>query len=449
MSVRISSGSDFSQRGISANILPKLTGLALLYILFAPGTLLCAQQSGAARGAGAPELDHLLREAQQALDRKDYAAAVPSLDAIVKLQPDMVPAWFNLAYAYTGLHRNDEAVEAYRKTLQLQPDLFDAQLNLGILLVEMQRAPEAAEHLEKAAALKPENHRAHLYAGRALSAAGKSEEAEQQYLAALILDASSAMTHFDLGQLYLDQKRFEPALQFFEKASELDPKLTQAQLGLALAAEGLKMPKEAVKHFEQYLAAQPGDAETRFHLAKLYLEEGENDQALASLEKVREAKPDLAGLAAALGDACALLKKFPDSEKYYRRALQETPRDSDLRRALGQTLIEEQNFSEAETEFRTALELDPRSREALKGLASSVYLQERYGEAIPLYEALAKAPESPGVFFLLATCYDHLQDRLKALENYERYLDLSHGRNPDQEWQAKHRAKLLRADLKK
>ena len=37
----------------------------------------------------------------------------------------------------------------------------------------------------------------------------------------------------------------------------------------------------------------------------------------------------------------------------------------------------------------------------------------------------------------------------KALENYERYLQLSHDLNPDQEWQARQRAKLIRDQLKK
>jgi hypothetical protein len=57
-------------------------------------------------------------------------------------------------------------------------------------------------------------------------------------------------------------------------------------------------------------------------------------------------------------------------------------------------------------------------------------------------------PPAP-VFFILATCYDHLHIRLQALENYERFLTLSQDQNPDQEWQARQRAKLLRRELRK
>jgi tetratricopeptide (TPR) repeat protein len=155
-------------------------------------------------------------------------------------------------------------------------------------------------------------------------------------------------------------------------------------------------------------------------------------------------------LAAALGDVCALLKKFPESEKFYRQALLATPAEPDLHRALGQALLDEGKFSEAEVEFRTALKSDSRSRGAAQGLASSLYFQKRYPEAIPLLEALGRAPNPPALlFFFLATCYDHLHILQKALDNYERFLELSKGQSPDHEWQSTQRAKLLRHQLGK
>src|SRR5207249_7992461 len=151
---------------------------------------------------------------------------------------------------------------------------------------------------------------------------------------------------------------------------------------------------------------KPDDFEVRFHLAKVYLQLGENQQALTSLQAVYAAKPETPGLAAALGDVNALLKRFPESEKFYRQALAATPDQAGLHRALGQTLLEEQKVGIAEAEFRRALDLDPHDAEAAKGLASSLYLGKRYAEAIPLIEALLRAPHAAaGLYFILATCY--------------------------------------------
>ncbi len=428
--------------------------LAFILLLFClvPARVLAAIGPGQESASRTKDADvpKLLRTAQDALNRNDFAVAADALKQVVEAQPTLTAAWFNLGYAYTGLQKHEEAVAAYRKTLELDPNLFEARLNLGILLFQLNNPQGALEHLEKAATLKPDHLRAQLYYGRALARTGQMERAEKQYQAVLRLDQKLAIAHYDLGQLYLQQKRYQEALGSFQKASELDPALSQAQLGMALAMEGLKDPVKAVAHFEQYLAARPDDLETRFHLARLYLEQGKNPQAYEGLQAVYRARPGTPGLAAALGDVCALLKKFPESEKFYRQALLAAPADPDLHRALGQTLLGEEKLSEAEVEFRTALKGDPRSREAGQGLATCLYSQKRYPEAIPLLEALVRAPDPPAILiFALATCYDNLHVLKKALENYERYLQLSQGQSPDHEWQATQRAKLLRHQLQK
>jgi tetratricopeptide (TPR) repeat protein len=392
----------------------------------------------------------LLRTAQEALGRNDFATVVDALKQVVEAQPALTAAWFNLGYAYTGLHKYEEAIASYRKAIELDPNLFEARLNLGILLIQLKNPQAALQHLEKAAALKPDHLRAQLYYGRALALTGQTERAEKQYQTVLRLDPRLASVHYDLGQLYLQQKRYQEALGSFQNAFERDAALSQAQLGMALATEGLKDEVNAVGHFEQYLAAHPDDLETRFHLARLYLELGKNQQAYEGLQSVYRLKPETPGLAAALGDVSALLKKFPESEKFYRQALLAAPADPDLHRALGRTLLEEEKLSEAEVEFRAVLKSDPRSRDAAQGLVTSLYHQKRYPEAISLLEALTSAPNPPAILvFALATCYDNLHVLKKALDNYERFLQLSKGQSPIQEWQATQRAKLLRHQLQK
>jgi len=118
------------------------------------------------------DVSTLLRTAQDALGRNDFAAAADALKQVVEAQPTLTAAWFNLAYAYTGLHKQAEAVASYRKALALDPNLFEARLNLGILLIQLNDPQAALEHLEKAATLKPDHLRAQLYYGRALALTG-------------------------------------------------------------------------------------------------------------------------------------------------------------------------------------------------------------------------------------------------------------------------------------
>src|SRR3989454_4413798 len=69
----------------------------------------------------------LLRAADEALGRKDFPSAVRALKSVVEVEPGSAAVWFNLAYAYSELHENEKAAEAYRKTLEVQPGLFRSE----------------------------------------------------------------------------------------------------------------------------------------------------------------------------------------------------------------------------------------------------------------------------------------------------------------------------------
>ena len=432
-------------RGTAQAVTDILVFLVFVLIFMAANCL----AGQAAKAPASPDIPSLLENAQKALDQKDFVTAAEALAAIVKARPDLVPAWLDLGYADSALHRKQDAVLAYRRALELKPDLFEARLNLGVILLEMNDPAGAAEQLGKATELKPSHPRARLYYARALSRSGQTSAAEKQFQLVVSSQPDLGIAHYDLGQFELSQKHYAEALAQFEKAA-IDPKLPQAVLGMALAAEGLGKAAEASGYFEKYLAAEPNDLETRFHLAKVNLQLARNEQALSNLKAIYAAKPDTPGLAAALGDVNALLKNFPESEKFYREALAASPDEPDLHRAVAKTLLDEGKYPEAAAEYRTALKLNPQNRAAAQGLATALYLDKHWAETIPLLEALLKVPDSPpALYFALATCYDHLRARREALVAYERYLELSHHESPDQEWQAEERAKLLRREVGK
>ena len=82
---------------------------------------------------------------------------------------------------------------------------------------------------------------------------------------------------------------------------------------------------------------------------------------------------------------------------------------------------------------------------------SGVYMaSEQYQQALaPLDRIRALGAESNGLVFIRALAYDHLQQRKEALENYNKFLAASHGEHPDQELQARQRARMLEKDLGK
>ena len=72
-------------------------------------------------------LNDLLDEAQAAMDKNDYAAAIPPLQKFLAEKPDIAFAHFQLAYAYTALKQPEDARAEYEKCIALDPKMAEAQ----------------------------------------------------------------------------------------------------------------------------------------------------------------------------------------------------------------------------------------------------------------------------------------------------------------------------------
>src|SRR5882724_454419 len=92
--------------------------------------------------------------------------AIPQLEAAVKLDPSLTPAWLFLGAARLKLGRPSTAVEALKIVLRLQPDHRDALAMLAATSLSLGRAAQAAEHYKKLADLDPKRSAAWYGLGR-------------------------------------------------------------------------------------------------------------------------------------------------------------------------------------------------------------------------------------------------------------------------------------------
>lgn len=67
------------------------------------------------------------------LDDRNYADAVPLLEAASKKEPGNVPILLNLGIAYRGVERYADAERAYKQALEAGQGVLEPHLNLGIL----------------------------------------------------------------------------------------------------------------------------------------------------------------------------------------------------------------------------------------------------------------------------------------------------------------------------
>ncbi len=388
-------------------------------------------------------LNDLLDEAQAALDKNDYNAAIPPLQKFITEKPDVAFAHFQLAYAYTALKRTEEARTEYEKCVALDPKMAEAQLNLGILLLDKDPAA-AVDPLRKAVDLLPSQSRPRFLLGLAQERSGDLKGAADSLEGASRLDPKNEEALLELGQIYLKLNRPSDAEAKFRTVLGQHPKLPEAFQGLALSLDAQKKP-EAADAYRDYLSVQPQDNAARSRLVHLLVQQQQFDAASAELAKSASSgtTPDLENLK--LKADIEIGQKHLDAAiNTLRQAVALAPNDPALHAGLGRTYLQTRDFANAEKELKLALNLDRNNLTYWKDLSSTYYLSGNCPATLASLDVIAKA-ETPGAgpWFIRALCYDKLSQVEPALDAYRKFLELDGNRNPDQVWQATQRIHVL------
>ena len=395
-------------------------------------------------------LNDLLDEAQAALDKNNFEAAIPPLQKFLTEKPDVAFGHFQLAYAYTGLNRVDEARIEYERCVALDPKMAEAQLNLGILLLEKD-ASVAVPPLRKAVDLLPSQSRPRFLLGIALERSGDLTGAAESYEAAAHLNPSDTEAQAHLGGVYLQLKRSADAEKNFRAVLESQPKSLLALRGLALSLDAEGKP-DAVEVYRNYLAADPKDSTVRARFVQLLVANKQFDEALAETEKAGSGQPPSLDELRLRADIFVGQNKLDDAIAALKQAITLSPRDAQLHGGLGRLYLQKREFADAERELKIAIQLDKGNVVYWKDLTATFYQGGNYAAALAGYDVVDKL-EKPGagVWFIRALCYDKLNQVQPALDAYRKFLDLDQNQHPDQVWQANQRIHVLekRAEKKR
>lgn len=384
-------------------------------------------------------------EGRKALDGKDYPAAARWFEQAVAAEPKDYAARFYLALADSYLQKDEEAIAGYRKVLELQPGLYDAELNLGILLLRQKRGAEAVAPLRQAATAKPKEFRPHFYLGDALLASGENEPARQEYQAALELNPKSAGAELGLARVEARANRVAEAALHFRKAAELDPSFRDALLELAALYEKSGQFNEAIGIYRQF----PKNAAAQERMGALLLQSKQYGDAIPRLEDAWRRSPTPANRLA-LGQAYLFSKQLDKALPLLEQSAAAEPANYDIRMMYARALRDARRFAPAAEQFFAAVKMKPDSREAWNELAGASYMTGNYPQALAaLDQALKLGEDTPANHFMRAIILDKMRELEGALANYQRFLALSGGKHPDQEFQARQRARIIQRELSK
>jgi tetratricopeptide (TPR) repeat protein len=395
-------------------------------------------------------VDPRVYQAQQEVEKKNYARAMELLTAFLKDYPNDPTAHFQLGYVYGLLQRRDDSVSEYRRAAELKPDFTEAHLNLGLTLMEAKDFAGAAVAFQRAAELMPGQARPRYLAGLAFERSGNIPGAITQYELAAQLDPNNFDVFFHWGTALLRADRAEDAEKQLRAAMALHSDNEAAHSALIDALLRQKKTDAAIVELRGSLERNGGDAQARLKLATALNELGKPADALAELDRADANAAPSAERAKLRASILISQKDWEGAAKALAIAVNRAPDDAALHAEYGRILLQQRDFPAAERELRRALTLDGKQTDALRNLVSTEYLAGNYEGTLQLLDLLAKREAPlPIVLFVRATCYDKLQRKPEAVEAYRKFLDADNGHNDKEDFQASERLKVLQKELTK
>ncbi|HPF13694.1 MAG TPA: tetratricopeptide repeat protein, partial [Planctomycetota bacterium] len=322
----------------------------------------------------------------------------------------------------------DRAEDLFRSALRSERTYWGAHLALGKLLLGQDRAEEALTHLALAEQSEPRGVETkdrrldiRIHHGWALLQLGRAQEAAEAFGRALSLDplasgaraglveaaraaaparradamadASRALrqglveSNFELslaqGLLALEQGEWVLSKRYLELAVANDPFRSYLPLGaLAFLAEQTDHSDKALEYLEQSLQIQPRNAWALYTRGRILMDQGDLDQAAASLRGALELELNFPDALVSMGRLSRESGDFEAARLYLERALELEPDNAAWLTLAGFNAYSLERPDEARKYFEAALERDGSMAAAGLGEAWWHYVAKDSREAI-------------------------------------------------------------------
>ncbi|MGC2890101.1 MAG: tetratricopeptide repeat protein [Candidatus Acidiferrum sp.] len=311
---------------------------------------------------------------------------------------------------------------AQSRTQKLSNPLNDL-LNEAQHDIDNNQFEAAITPLQKLLAEKPDIAWAHFQLAYAYTALNRTDEARVEYERATALDPKMSEAFLNLGIL-LTQKEPAAAVGPLRKAVELLSAQSRPRFLLGYALERSGDIPGAAESYEAALRLDPRDVQTVVHLGNLYYGLKKYPEAEAKFRSVLDSQPKSAQ--ALLGVAESLdAQKKPEAAAAYRDYLAVNSNDAGARTRLIHLLLEQKQYDDAIAELDRADGGKPPTLDSLRARADIQIAQKKWDDSIvTLRKALALAPGDAQLHGGLGRVYMQKRDFASAEKEIKAALQI-------------------------
>ena len=286
------------------------------------------------------------------------------------------------------------AAKSYQRVTELETKNDDALARRAWIAVLTGHPETGAELAARAVELNPSAHNLSMLA-MAQDWAGRYDDAIKTALKAVDKDPLSAEAHAVLAEIYADRNNWNRALEEAKTAVKLkaDDALVQRNLGYVLERQGRHV--EAIDAYNRAAQLAPKLGFSHIGAGNSHLARGEYEEALAQFQKAVAANPDNPVGYDALGHGSALAGDSDRAISVLRKAIEIDPTYGQAFAHLGRVYYTLLNWEKAIEYLEKAMALGVRNEEYFYQLGLSyAYLRECKNATKWLEKALEMNPGS-------------------------------------------------------
>ncbi|HEY0009170.1 MAG TPA: tetratricopeptide repeat protein [Tepidisphaeraceae bacterium] len=274
-----------------------------------------------------------------------------------------------------------KAKSSLEGAVEANPDLRMARTILGEIYRKENDFNAAAEQYEVLSRIDPYTLSNHYYLGVSYQFLTKYRDAITAYLRGLKLDTNDFKTNMNLGTVHLAIGEVDSAVNYLDKATQLDPQsgVAWSNLGVALDARGSLVLAETA--YRKAVEREPESLAMMQNLANNLLAQKKSGEAVYLWEQI-VAESRTPFTQTRLGESLAQAQDFAKANEQFDAVLKEDPRYIPAINGKANALIRQYELSGfINDQYRT---------EALKLLRNSLSLnskQPRVGDLVKKYES--------------------------------------------------------------
>jgi tetratricopeptide (TPR) repeat protein len=226
-----------------------------------------------------------VQRAGELIVEDEYAAATEALESALREEPGMPQALLMLGTSYSELGRTEEAKAQFDLVLQDDPQSIPALVGMANLLMAEGQTEDVIALCKRTLSLDDRNNQAHGLLGEVYAGQGKPDEALPHFEKAVEVQPKLTRNRLNLAGSLIEVGQYGRAEALLEEIVQDYPRFPLAQFNLGLVREEQGRPAEARAAYEAEVETYPRQFKARFNLGKLLFQLG--DRA-GSLEQMRE-----------------------------------------------------------------------------------------------------------------------------------------------------------------